>query len=82
MTIQPTLLGGVDIIFEWGRLGSPGKILPLPHADEGQAIDALKTISATQVFLTYMSVTLNYLAPARPLGVSPRTSVKPALRCG
>ncbi len=46
MTIQPTLFGGVDLTCEWGRLGSPGKILHLPHADEGQAIDALKTISA------------------------------------
>jgi predicted DNA-binding WGR domain protein len=46
LTVQPTLFGGVDLVCEWGRIGSAGAVHFIPHTDTGQAIDTIRTITA------------------------------------
>ena len=46
LTVQPTLFGNVDLVCEWGRIGSPGTVRFIPLDDEGQAIDAIRRIVA------------------------------------
>ncbi len=46
LTVQPTLFGGVDLVCEWGRIGSAGAVRFIPHTDTGQAIDTIRTITA------------------------------------
>lgn len=41
MVLQPDLFGGVDLVREWGRIGSPGRVCVSHHPDRGQAVDAL-----------------------------------------
>jgi predicted DNA-binding WGR domain protein len=41
MSVQRDLFGGAQLVREWGRIGSSGKIKTSFHADEGQAVDAL-----------------------------------------
>ena len=44
MTVQRDLFGGAQLVREWGRIGSSGKIMSCHHADEAQAVDALAEI--------------------------------------
>lgn len=37
LTIQPDLFGGADLVREWGRLGSPGRVRVDMHPDQGRA---------------------------------------------
>ncbi|MCZ4354772.1 WGR domain-containing protein [Roseovarius aestuarii] len=46
LAVQPTLFGGVDLVCEWGRIGSPGTVRFIPHRDTGQALDTIRTIAA------------------------------------
>ena len=41
MVLQPNLFGGVDLVREWGRIGSSGRVFVSHHGDPGQAVDAL-----------------------------------------
>ena len=41
MVLQPDLFGGVDLVREWGRIGSPGRVFISHHEDRDQAMDAL-----------------------------------------
>ena len=41
MVLQPNLFGGVDLVREWGRIGSSGRVSVSHHGDRGQAVDAL-----------------------------------------
>lgn len=41
MCLQPDLFGGVTLVREWGRIGSPGQILLNPHDSEAEAQRAL-----------------------------------------
>lgn len=41
MTVQHDLFGGVSLLREWGRIGSPGQVALDHFVDEGQAVDAL-----------------------------------------
>lgn len=45
MTVQPDLFGGTSLVRVWGRIGRPGRHMIEPHADEGQAINALMTLA-------------------------------------
>ncbi|MCV6584228.1 MAG: WGR domain-containing protein [Marinibacterium sp.] len=45
MKVQRDLFGGAQLIREWGRIGSPGRVLTTSHADEGLAVDALAEIT-------------------------------------
>ena len=44
MSVQRDLFGGAQLIREWGRIGSGGKIKTSFHLDEGQAVDRLAEI--------------------------------------
>lgn len=44
MTVQRDLFGGAQLVREWGRIGSSGKIKTSYHMDEGQAVDELSDI--------------------------------------
>lgn len=44
MTVQRDLFGGAQLVREWGRIGSSGKIMSSHHADEAQAVNALAEI--------------------------------------
>jgi predicted DNA-binding WGR domain protein len=48
MTVQRDLFGGAQLVREWGRIGSSGKIMSSHHADEAQAVDALAEIVAAK----------------------------------
>ena len=49
MTVQRDLFGGAQLVCEWGRIGSAGKIKTSYHPDEGQAVDELaEIVSAKQ----------------------------------
>ena len=41
MAVQRDLLGGAALVYEWGRIGSPGQVRREIHRDEGQTMDAL-----------------------------------------
>lgn len=45
LTVQRDLFGGATLVKEWGRIGSAGKIQHSHHADEGEAIDALASLT-------------------------------------
>jgi predicted DNA-binding WGR domain protein len=44
MTVQRDLFGGAQLVREWGRIGSSGKIKTSYHVDEGRAVDKLAEI--------------------------------------
>ena len=47
LTLQPTLLGGVDLVRRWGRLGtSGGSTLTETYPDEASAQAALEKLAA------------------------------------
>jgi predicted DNA-binding WGR domain protein len=47
LTLQPTLLGGVDLVRRWGRLGtSGGSMLTEAYPDEASAQAALEKLAA------------------------------------
>lgn len=48
MTVQRDLFGGAQLIREWGRIGSAGRLDVSHHPDEGRAIDALSDIAAAK----------------------------------
>ena len=48
MVVQRDLFGGVALIREWGRIGSPGQLRIDHHRDEGQAVDALADLMAAK----------------------------------
>lgn len=39
-SLNGSLLGGCELIHEWGRLGSPGAVRQTPYPDEKQAENA------------------------------------------
>jgi predicted DNA-binding WGR domain protein len=41
LTVQRDLFGGASLIREWGRMGSPGRVVIEHHRDEGHAVNAL-----------------------------------------
>lgn len=45
LTLQPTLLGGVDLVRRWGRTGTVGSSLIQAFADEAMAQPALGTLA-------------------------------------
>ena len=47
LTLQPTLLGGVDLVRRWGRLGTQGgSMLTETYPDEASAQAALEKLAA------------------------------------
>jgi predicted DNA-binding WGR domain protein len=49
LTLQPTLLGGVDLVRRWGRLGTGGgSMLTETYPDETSAQAALEKLAARQ----------------------------------
>ncbi|WP_134681404.1 WGR domain-containing protein [Paracoccus ravus] len=48
LSVEPDLFGGASLVREWGRIGRPGQHLSEPHADEGQAINALLRLAAAK----------------------------------
>jgi predicted DNA-binding WGR domain protein len=49
LTLQPTLLGGVDLVRRWDRLGaSGGAVLTEAYPDEASAQAALEKLAARQ----------------------------------
>lgn len=45
MVVQPDLVGGATLIREWGRIGSPGRVVTEHYRDEGLAVDALTDLA-------------------------------------
>jgi len=48
LTVQRDLFGGASLIREWGRLGSPGRVVIEHHRDEGHAVNALSDLVAAK----------------------------------
>jgi predicted DNA-binding WGR domain protein len=44
LALWPDLFGGIALVREWGRLGSPGRLRPDLHADEQAARRALERL--------------------------------------
>lgn len=44
LRLQPALTGGIDLIREWGRIGSRGRVKAEPMADMSIAQDAAAAI--------------------------------------
>ncbi|MEA1052393.1 WGR domain-containing protein [Lamprobacter modestohalophilus] len=42
--LAPPLFGGCDLVREWGRIGSPGRVRRDPFDTEDDAIEALRSI--------------------------------------
>ena len=40
MVLQPHLFGGVDLVREWGRIGSPDRVCVSHHKDWDRALNA------------------------------------------
>lgn len=40
IALHGSLLGGIDIVHEWGRIGSPGAVQRIPCEDETKAAAA------------------------------------------
>lgn len=45
MVVQRDLFGGATLIREWGRIGSPGRVVSQHFPDEGLAVDALADLA-------------------------------------
>ena len=56
MAVQRDLFGGVNLIREWGRVGSAGKVKVTRHIDEGQAVNGLAEIARSKQKRGYISV--------------------------
>ena len=54
LTVQPDLFGGAASVLEGGQVGLPGQIERVRFPDEGQAIDALKTVTERKVVRGYL----------------------------
>jgi predicted DNA-binding WGR domain protein len=50
------LFGGVALLREWGRIGSPGRVRLDPHADEGAALAAAKRLLRAKLRRGYQAV--------------------------
>jgi len=44
--LAPTLFGGCDLVREWGRIGSPGRVRLDAFESEEAAADALRRIAS------------------------------------
>jgi predicted DNA-binding WGR domain protein len=44
LRLQPVLSGGIDLIREWGRIGSSGRVRADPMADLSAALDAAEAL--------------------------------------
>ena len=45
MSVQRDLFGGADLVREWGRIGSPGRVEITHLENEGRAVDALAEVA-------------------------------------
>lgn len=48
MSIQRDLFGGANLVREWGRIGSRGRMLVERHEDEGEAMTALLKLASAK----------------------------------
>ncbi|MEM6549209.1 MAG: WGR domain-containing protein [Pseudomonadota bacterium] len=55
LSLQAELFGGWALMREWGRIGSPGTVRIDQHADEGSALDALRTHAARKARRGYVA---------------------------
>lgn len=44
LRVQKDLFGGANLVREWGRIGSPGRVVMEYFEDEGLAVDALVSV--------------------------------------
>ena len=56
MTVQRDLFGGANLIREWGRVGSSGRMKVTRHADEGQAVNTLAQFARSKQKRGYIAV--------------------------
>ena len=56
LTVQPDLFGGAVLVLEGGQVGSRGQIERVRFSDEGQAVDALKSVAERKVARGYLRV--------------------------
>ena len=54
LTVQPDLFGGAALVLEGGQVGFPGQIERVRFPDEGQAVDALKTVAERKMAQGYL----------------------------
>ena len=50
------LWGGVALLREWGRIGSPGRVRLDPHTDEGAALAAARRLLKAKLRRGYQAV--------------------------
>lgn len=55
MSLQPDLFGGVDLVRAWGRIGTKGQSLIERHADEQDAVFAMRRHTASKCRRGYKS---------------------------
>lgn len=48
MSIERDLFGGANLVREWGRIGSRGRVLVEQHEDEGTAVTALLKLASAK----------------------------------
>jgi predicted DNA-binding WGR domain protein len=46
--VHPDLISGWTLLREWGRIGSPGRVLIEPFPDKDQALDAGRKLEAAK----------------------------------
>ena len=56
MSVQRDLFGGANLIREWGRVGSSGKVKVTFHADEGQAVNRLAQFARSKQKRGYIAI--------------------------
>ncbi|MER3357929.1 MAG: WGR domain-containing protein [Hoeflea sp. D1-CHI-28] len=56
MSLQPDLFGGVDLVREWGRIGSRGQCLIERHACQDEAVLSMLGLETTKRKRGYVSV--------------------------
>ncbi|WP_139211540.1 WGR domain-containing protein [Marinovum algicola] len=48
MSLQPDLFGGVDVVREWGRIGSRGQSLIERHSCEDEAVSSMLALETAK----------------------------------
>ena len=67
LTLQPTLLGGVDLIRRWGRIGTQGgSVLVETYPDEASAQAALERLAALKRRRGYADPPTHPVPPVAP----------------
>jgi predicted DNA-binding WGR domain protein len=61
--VHPDLISGWTLLREWGRIGSPGRVVIEPFSDEQEAANARAEIEAAKPRRGYRSQ-VNRITPA------------------